>query len=88
MPDRIFGKDVELSKHFEAKDLTGAEYAEGHFLEVKCKHCNFRRGVAVGEMGEVPAGARNPLLAHATAHQSNGAPKVRTPIFKLPPVTP
>lgn len=84
MPDRIFGKDKELAEHFNAEDLTGIEYADGHYIQVSCKHCTFRRGLVVGEMGEVPAGARNPLLAHASAHSSNGV-KVRPLIFKLPP---
>jgi len=88
MPDRIFGNDAALAEHYTAKDLTGPEYAEGHFVEVKCKHCDFRRGLQTGDMGEVPAGARNPLLAHSAAHQGNGTRKVRPPIFKLPPVTP
>jgi len=86
MPDRIFGKDEALAEHFTAKDLTGIEYAEGHYLEVKCKHCSFRRGIQLGDMGEVPVAARNPLLAHAAAHGVDGV-KRRQPIFKLPPVT-
>jgi len=87
MPDRIFGKDESLNEAFEAKDLTGIEYADGHYVEVTCRSCSARWGLEVGEMGEVPAGPRNSLLAHAAAHLMNGH-RVRPPLFKLPKVAP
>jgi hypothetical protein len=86
MPDRIFGKDEELNKHYLAEDMTGIEYADGHYVAVTCKRCKGRWAFAVGEMGEVPTAARNPLLAHASAHDTNVRQKRRPPLFKLPPV--
>jgi len=85
MPDRIFGKDEELAKHFTAQDLTGQEYAnEGHLIDVRCKHCKARWGLKVGDMGEVSVGYRNSLLAHSKAHENDSAAKVRSGMFRLP----
>ena|SRR6266850_5229041 len=87
MPNRIFGKDEILAEAFTAEDLTGPEYEAGHYVAVTCKRCGTRWGLVLGDMGEVAAGARNPLLAHVAAERGNGY-KARPMIFKLPKVTP